>query len=266
MSGDWLAIGAVAALAAAGTARRGSSNRAPTVSELRASFAQHRGSTNQGSKAESPATLFLRMEPRDVPDDLLVAILLSGTTGNENAADVASRLVREAKGDLARLSYLLPTTRGVAETGRARLAAASELYRRANYRSLVGKSDPISGPEDTVDLLRAMALGDEEQLVAVYLDRRHRVISSRVLSRGSDAFTVVDPKQIYRHALVLGANAVIMAHNHPSGDARPSHQDIEVTRRTAAAGKAIGIPLLDHIVVVRGGEGSHRSLAELGYL
>lgn len=267
MSGDLLALGAVAALAVAGTVRRGSADVvSPSVADLRAAFArQAKGSRNK-AVASSPSEMFMRMEPVDVPDDLLVAVLLSGTTGGRNAAEVAADLIRAAKGNLSQVVHHLPTTRGVGERGRARLAAAAELARRANYRAMAGRGTPITSPDDALELLRAMALGDVEQLVAVYLDRRRRAIGSRRLSVGSDAFTVVDPRQVYRPAIQLGASAVIMAHNHPSGDATPSSQDIEVTRRTAAAGRVIGIPLIEHLVVVRGGELGFTSLAELGYV
>jgi DNA repair protein RadC len=265
MRGDWLAMGAVAALAVAGAARRGSSN-APTAVDLRAAFARQAGSGNRAVRPTSVSETFLRMEPSDVPDDLLVAVLLSGTTGRRNAAEVAAELIGSARGDLAQVVHHLPHTRGVGERGRARLAAASELYRRANYRAMAGKGAPITSPEDAVEILRAMALGDAEQLVAVYLDRRHRVLATRRLSIGSDAFTVVDPRAVYRPAIQLGAAGVIMAHNHPSGDSSPSSQDKEVTRRVKEAGRVLGVPLLDHMVVVRGGDGGWTSLAELGYV
>jgi DNA repair protein RadC len=202
----------------------------------------------------SPAQVFLRMEPKDVPDDLLVAVLLSGTTGNRNAAEVARWLLQEAQGDISQIAHHFPTRRGVGAAGQARLKAAIELYRRANYRALAGKGAPVRAPEDAVEVLRSMALGDYEQLVALYLDRRHRIIATRGLTKGSAAFTVVDPRQVFRPAVQFGASAVILAHNHPSGNPEPSPQDYQVTDRVEAAGKVLGIPLLDHFVLVRGGE------------
>jgi DNA repair protein RadC len=91
----------------------------------------------------------------------------------------------------------------------------------------------------------------EEALVVLALDRRRKVLGSTVLTVGSDAFTVVDPRQVFRWALMQGrsgAAAVILAHNHPSGDPTPSSQDRDVTRRVAAAGRLLGIPLVDHLV------------------
>jgi DNA repair protein RadC len=96
-----------------------------------------------------------------------------------------------------------------------------------------------------------------ERLVAVALNRRSQIISDpMVLTTGSDGFTVVCPKQLFRWALaqgISGATSVLLAHNHPSGDASPSVQDYMVTRRVVQAGAVIGIKLLDHIVVGYGG-------------
>ncbi|MCA9566709.1 MAG: JAB domain-containing protein [Myxococcales bacterium] len=102
-----------------------------------------------------------------------------------------------------------------------------------------------------------------EELHGLYLDRRRTVVARRTLTRGSHAFTIVDPRQIYRVALQLGASAVILAHNHPSDDPEPSPQDIDVTARVARAGRVLGVPLLDHLVITRG---RWTSLAALGHV
>ena len=118
-------------------------------------------------------------------------------------------------------------------------------------------SSPIASTDDAYAAVAPLVAGHPlEHFAAVALDRRHRVIASRVLTVGSDCYTVVCPRQIYRWALQQGpsgACAIIIAHNHPSGDPTPSEQDREVTRRVRRAGEAIGIPLLDHIVVGAGG-------------
>ena len=104
-----------------------------------------------------------------------------------------------------------------------------------------------------------------EGLAVVALNRRNRVIGREVLTTGSDSYTVVDPRQVLRWALLQGrsgAASIILAHNHPSGDESPSDQDREVTRRMAVAGRAVGIRLLDHLIVVDSGR--FTSLAERG--
>lgn len=102
-----------------------------------------------------------------------------------------------------------------------------------------------------------------EELHALYLDRRSRPISHRKLTRGSDAYTVVDPRQVFRLALAVEASAVVLAHNHPSGDPTPSPQDREVTRRVAAAGRTLGVELVDHLVIASEGWVSMRGTGDL---
>ena len=97
----------------------------------------------------------------------------------------------------------------------------------------------------------------------MFLDRRRRPLAIRCLTRGSDGFTVVDPRQILRVAVELGATGIILAHNHPSGGPTPSEHDRTVTRRVARAGDLLGVRLLDHLIV---GHEGYRSLAEEGLL
>lgn len=106
---------------------------------------------------------------------------------------------------------------------------------------------------------------DHERFAVLALNRRNRAIACEVLTVGNDGYCIVDPKQIYRWALMQGrsgATAVILAHNHPSGDPTPSAQDIAVTRKVVQAGTMLGIRCLDHLVI--GSGGSYCSLATRG--
>jgi DNA repair protein RadC len=95
----------------------------------------------------------------------------------------------------------------------------------------------------------AMETLDHEELHALYLDRRARPIAYRRVSVGCDRYTIVDPRQVLRPAVELGACSLVVAHNHPSGDPEPSADDIRVTRVLTEAAKILGIQLLDHLVV-----------------
>ncbi len=125
-------------------------------------------------------------------------------------------------------------------------------------------TDPVTGPEEAFRAVLPYLFGQErEVLVGLALDAKRRVHSIEALSVGSDRFTVVDPRYIMRWTLTLQggpASGLVLAHNHPSGDAEPSTQDLEVTRRIAKAGDAVGVPLLDHLVV--GSDQSYVSLRE----
>jgi DNA repair protein RadC len=272
-----MALLGVGALALAARARQGSAASAPSVAALRKAL-RGAGSTNKAVKPPSKrslaakrrrhgpkyARLFLAMEPKDVPDDLLIATILAGATEGD-PVDAATEMLRQVGGRLGKVAGALPP--GISDdltaVGRARLVAASELYRRANYRGAARQVTTITSPDSVMRLLKSMSLGPDEVLSAIYLDARRKVIGTRVLSRGTSKFTIVDPRQVFGPAIQLGADALIMAHHHPSGDPTPSRQDYEVTERIEQAGRALGIPLLDH-VVVSGSSPRFTSLAEEG--
>jgi DNA repair protein RadC len=122
----------------------------------------------------------------------------------------------------------------------------------------------ITSPNQAYRLLSPHLVGHAtERLVVVALDRRRQVIGIETLTIGTAGFTIVDPRQVYSWALRqgrTGASAILLGHNHPSGNPSPSQQDIDVTRRVLRAGRVLGVPLLDHIVV--GSPGRFCSLAE----
>jgi DNA repair protein RadC len=120
----------------------------------------------------------------------------------------------------------------------------------------------VSLPDDIVDLVRPLLDGqDRECGVLVTLDTKHRVIGTPIISVGTVAHTYLSPREIYRDALLSGASAIVVAHNHPSGDATPSDDDRQITRRLAEAGATLGIKLLDHLVL---GDPDWTSLAREG--
>jgi DNA repair protein RadC len=102
-----------------------------------------------------------------------------------------------------------------------------------------------------------------EQFGVVLLDSKHRLLKSAVVATGTLNTTIVQPRDVYREAMLASAAAVLAFHNHPSGDPSPSADDIELTRRLAAAGTLLGIELVDHIVL---GDAGYCSLRETGRL
>jgi DNA repair protein RadC len=146
-----------------------------------------------------------------------------------------------------------------------RNADPATLERLARLLAAEQPTTSVSTAEEGAALLMPHLLGHEaERLVVAALDRRYRVIDTETLTIGSDGFTIVCPKSILRWALTRKRlpSALIIGHNHPSGDATPSPQDIEVTRRIEAACRVVGIPLVDHIVV--GGPNKWTSFAKQG--
>lgn len=196
----------------------------------------------------------------------LLALLLGTGTAQQSSLEVAVALL-DRFGDLRALGRAqvqeLAGVHGVGPARAVRLHAAFELGRRA-LTAPERFEAPVLSAEAALAWLGPPLRGlTFEELHALYLDRRGRPLARRMLTRGSDAFTVVDPRQVFRPAVGLGAVAVVLAHNHPSGDPEPSSQDRDVTRRVAAAGRVLGVELLDHLVVADRG---WTSLANQGCL
>jgi DNA repair protein RadC len=109
----------------------------------------------------------------------------------------------------------------------------------------------------------AMARSQTEEFRVLFLDRKNMLVADEVLNRGTVDHAPVYPREIVKRALELNASAIILVHNHPSGDPAPSKADIAMTREVAAAAKALGIAIHDHLVIGRGGHASFKSLGLL---
>jgi len=191
--------------------------------------------------------------PRRFGDVELLALVLGTGTASVSALEIGAGLLNDF-GSLAELARAEPTElarqHGVGIARAVRLHAALELGQRTRRQAPLGPS--IRAADDAwYALAPALMHLDHEELHGLYLDRRNRPVARRVLTSGSDGFTVVDPRQVFRPAIQLGASGVILAHNHPSGDPTPSPQDVEVTRRVRRAGDVLGIRLVDHLVIGR---------------
>lgn len=197
-----------------------------------------------------PRETYLSHGPDRLGDAELLGLLVGTAAGGRGPVEIGADLLR-AHGGLSGLAAADPgelaAIRGVGTARAIRLHAALELGRRSLREPLAPR--PVLTPEDAAALLGPALRGLPcEELHALYLDRRNRPLAQRALTRGSDAFTVVDPRQVFRPAVQLGAVGVVLAHNHPSGDPTPSHQDRDVTRRVRRAGEVLGVTLVDHLV------------------
>lgn len=126
------------------------------------------------------------------------------------------------------------------------------------------KRPEVTSPEAAAEILAPLMDGlDREHCVTLNLDTRHRLLAATTVSIGSVDHTFMSPREIFRDALLQGASAVVLGHNHPSGDSTPSRDDEAITRRLGAAGDLLGIEVLDHIVI---GHQRWTSLARRGVL
>ena len=109
----------------------------------------------------------------------------------------------------------------------------------------------IRHPRDIATLLRLMEIDQspEEQFLCICLNTKHKVVGVFTVSHGSLNSSIVHPREVFKRAVLLNSAAIILAHNHPSGDPSPSKEDVTVTQRLAEGGKLLGIEVLDHIII-----------------
>ncbi|MED4851779.1 DNA repair protein RadC [Caldifermentibacillus hisashii] len=130
--------------------------------------------------------------------------------------------------------------------------------------SVLYKERCIRSPKDGYQLLKQfLAERDREHFIVVSLDTKNQPVSINVCHIGSLNASIVHPREVMKSAILSNAASIIVGHNHPSGKAEPSREDIEVTKRLVEAGKIIGIEVLDHIIV---GDETFTSLKEKGYI
>lgn len=213
---------------------------------------------------ERPRERLARLGAGALSKSELLAILLRVGTEGENVIDLSSRLLQEFGGlrALHRASFEeLCNVRGLGPAKAAQLKAAIELGNRMLLED--PETRPVIGsPEDAFALVQYDMLGlMQENLWVLLLDTRNRVIRIEKLYQGSLNASSVRVGEIFKAAIQRNAASIIVMHNHPSGDPKPSPEDIALTRALVQAGRLLDIDLLDHVVV---GHGRYASLKEMG--
>ena len=195
--------------------------------------------------------------------ELLAIILNTGMKG-ESVIAMSQRLLSERDGlrGLYQMNFEeLATQRGIGESKACKIKAALELGRRLAALSPEDRVT-IESPDDVVRLYGVeMAALEQEQLKVVLLDTRHRVIQHHALYTGSVNSAQVRLGEIFRDAVRVNATAIIIAHNHPSGDPTPSAADISLTADAVRSGELLDIAVLDHLII---GQGRWVSMKRLG--
>lgn len=200
----------------------------------------------------------------DIPS--LIAILLR--TGNARTSAIQlAHLLFARFGSLKALAGAsieeLSAVSGVGLAKACQLKAAFELGKRL-ATSVDAPRPVISSPQDAANLLmEEMRHLREEHFRALLLDTRHQVMRQQEISVGSLNASLVHPREVFRAAIAASASALVLAHNHPSGDPAPSKEDLALTQRLAQAGELMGIPVLDHLII---GDNRFVSLKERGMM
>ncbi|MBK8904521.1 MAG: DNA repair protein RadC [Anaerolineaceae bacterium] len=188
-------------------------------------------------------------------DRISPAELIASILQTKNGLEIAHQLLHLVEGQLHRLPQLtraqLMQLSGVGQAQAARLQASLELGRRV-LQADTGEQPLIHSPADAANLLMYEMLNlTQEHLRIILLNTRNRVIAVPTVYVGSLNTSVVRVAELFKPAIVHNAAAVIVVHNHPSGDCSPSPEDVGVTRHLVQAGEMLSIPVLDHIILGR---------------
>ncbi|MFN7981030.1 MAG: DNA repair protein RadC [Vicinamibacterales bacterium] len=215
---------------------------------------------------DRPREKLLRLGAAALGVNELVALVIGSGTRKTGALELANELLRRTGGlhglarsrtdDLARIE-------GVGPARAARVIAALELGRRRLTKGPEARVQLRSPRDAAAFLLPTFGARAVEQFGIVLLDSKHRVLRTSVIASGTLNSTIVQPRDVFREAVLGAAASVVAFHNHPSGDPTPSPDDVELTRRLRAAGTLMGVELVDHIVL---GEVEYCSFKEMGQL
>ena len=200
-------------------------------------------------------------------DAELIAILIGSGTRSASAVDVAKKILKEAANDLNELAKFsvkdLKKIKGIGEAKAIAIVSALELGRRRKEEDFKEKVR-ITSSNDIYQLIKPELMDlQREEFWVMLLNRANRLIKKQQISSGGISGTVADPKIIFKAALDQYASSIILVHNHPSGNLKPSTADLNLTKKMKDAGNLLEIPVLDHIIFSDAG---YLSFADEGIL
>lgn len=208
---------------------------------------------NKRNEDERPREKLLAFGAEILTDSELIAILINNGTRNKSAVDLAKELLNNYDNKLFELTKCeiesFKLLDGIGDAKATILAAAFELGKRIKIADLNIK-DKITSPEKIAKyFIQKLASETVEKFYAVYLSTANKIIKEKQITSGILNASLVHPREVFKTAISLSANAIILVHNHPSGNNAPSKEDINVTNQLVEAGKIIDIKILDHIIV-----------------
>lgn len=185
-------------------------------------------------------------------DAELIAILIGSGTKSLSAVDLSKYILASVNydlGSLARMSVKdLQQFKGIGEAKAITIFSALELGRRRK-NEVPQKRQRITSSKEAYDLMKPDLMDESvESFYIIMLNRNNQLIKKQLISRGGTNATVVDPKVIFKYALEVMANSIILVHNHPSGNLKPSEQDKRLTQKLVGAGESLDVIVMDHVI------------------
>jgi DNA repair protein RadC len=208
-------------------------------------------------RVDRPREKLEKLGASALKDDELLALLLRTGYQGKNVLELSREVLRKLpSGSLRKAAFAdLKAMKGVGASRAATLVAAFELAGRLSDEPL----EPVlDTPQKAAEKLSWMRGKKQEHFAALYLNARHQALRQETIFIGTLSSSLVHPREVFAPALETRSAAIIVAHNHPSGDPRPSAEDREATRRLRRAGELLGIELLDHLVIAQQGIFSFR--------
>ena len=208
-------------------------------------------------KVDRPREKLQKYGPEKLSDEELLAIILRTGRKGANAVQLARSALAVNDGKLrdASLQDIMKVS-GLGTAKASEVIACMELGRRLFADK---KHALLLSPEDVWRELADLRDHKKEHFVIFFLDARNQKIARETVSIGTLTMSLVHPREVFEPAIARSAAPIILAHNHPSGDPEPSHEDIRVTEQLQEAGKILGIAILDHVVVASAGFKSMKS-------
>lgn len=199
-------------------------------------------------------------------EEVLAILLRTGCKGKSvlDVAKEALALIEGEKGLFTVQPEDLMSIRGIGKDKAITICAAIELGRRLSQLKVKKTFSDFSQPSAVANyMMERLRHMHEEHFVVAMLNTKNKLLKVETISRGGLSSSLAEQRTVFRKAIKANAASIILIHNHPSGDSTPSPDDIRVTKVFIEAGKVMGIPVLDHIVI---GDGEYVSLCERGYI
>jgi len=219
------------------------------------------------AEEDRPREKLLQKGKKSLSDAELIAILIGSGSREETAVALSKRILNSVENNLNDLGKCtvseLMKFKGIGEAKAITIAAALELGRRRQLSDIKDRPQ-IKSSKDAYDVIAPILLDlPHEEFWILLLNRANRVMHRVCISKGGVAGTVVDSKIIFLRAIEHLASSIILCHNHPSGNLRPSQADLDITRKLKSAGQTLDISVLDHLIV---SENGYYSFADKGVL
>ena len=214
--------------------------------------------------SERPRERLINFGAENLSDEELLAIILKTGFKDMSVKELSAYILSVFGGikNLKNINYNeVKNIKGIGEAKACSLAALSEISKRMNRKIVSLKGVRLNHSDKVFDFYKTKINSSQEQFYCVYLDAGKKVIEEKLLFIGTANYSLIHPRDIFKEAYLINATGVICVHNHPSGDVKPSKEDINMTIRLREVGVIVGIKVIDHVII---GDDKYYSFLENG--